>query len=311
MDLRLPRDATRLGRIWPDQSVDGRGLRDFFELLPFAVNLFDPDGTSVFVNQAWTRMFDQVSAGCGYLLDPKKVVGSYNILSDRTVSPSRLAGWMEAFSGRTVTFPSVGQPVALIRQNHRLDGLDVVSLSQDVTAFPVFDQSEGLAYVAAIMITRQAVRGRAEIARAIAYLEANWREPFNAAAAADAAGFSTRHFAREFRKYVGLSPHEYQLRYRMARLRETLCDPALSVSQAFAACGMDYSGWLARLFRERTGLTPSEFRRQAFASPAISARPVKPALAKSAKAVRTNQTGQARATDPPGASAVSISDAAR
>ncbi|MDR1431116.1 MAG: helix-turn-helix transcriptional regulator [Propionibacteriaceae bacterium] len=186
------------------------------------------------------------------------------MLTDPTViDGGRLGGWLDAFTGRSVQFPAVAQPIKQICSRHSLPAVGFVGFYQDITAFPVLRDAHGdVAFVAAVMQTRQVVRGRAEVLRAIEYLESHWLEPFDADATAAAAGFSKRHFAREFKKHIGLTPHEYRLSFRLSRLKDKLRDPGLSITQAFAACGMDYSGWHARLFKEHTGMTPSEFRHQ-------------------------------------------------
>jgi len=44
-------------------------------------------------------------------------------------------------------------------------------------------------------------------------------------------------------------------------LKEKLLDTNLSIAQAFAACNMDYNGHSARVFKEKTGLSPSAYRK--------------------------------------------------
>jgi len=51
------------------------------------------------------------------------------------------------------------------------------------------------------------------------------------------------------------------LNYKISKLKEKLLDTNLSVSQAFAACNMDYNGYYARIFREKTGISPSDYRK--------------------------------------------------
>jgi AraC-like DNA-binding protein len=264
VDVVLQQPERGRPRLPFDGPVNATSLPRFFELLPFPVNLFHGDGTSAFVNTAFVTMLNTAGGNGGSLLLPEKIVGRYNILNDSTmIEGGRLGGWLTAFAGRTVQFPEVAQPIKKIRSNHRLYTVDLVGFYQDITAFPVLEDSNGdVAFVAAVMQTRQVVRGRPEVSRAIEYLRGHWLEPFDAEAAAAAAGFSKRHFAREFKKHMGLTPHEYLLEYRLERLKDKLRDPGLSISQAFAACGMDYSGWHARLFKENVGKTPSEFRRQ-------------------------------------------------
>jgi AraC-like DNA-binding protein len=243
-------------------SVDSLGR--FFGLLPFAVNLFHPDGTSAFVNDAFVNMLRL--DGRDFPIVPEQIVGSYNVLEDPAVVDSgRLPAWLSVFAGSTVHFPNIAQPIDQIRANHRLVGLDTVGFYQDITAFAVSGRSDKVEFVASVMITRRVVRGRPEIARAADYLASHWREPFDAAAAAAIAGFSQTHFAREFKKATGATPRDYHFNCRLEKLKERLGDPALSVTQAFAACGLDYSGRQARAFRERLGVTPSQFRRRQLA----------------------------------------------
>jgi len=48
----------------------------------------------------------------------------------------------------------------------------------------------------------------------------------------------------------------------MEKIKEKLCDVNLTVSEAFAACGVDYHGNVAKLFKKSVGVTPSEYRKQ-------------------------------------------------
>ncbi len=48
----------------------------------------------------------------------------------------------------------------------------------------------------------------------------------------------------------------------MSKLKESLMDANLSVEEAFSACGINYHGYYAGLFRDKTGMTPSEYRRR-------------------------------------------------
>jgi AraC-like DNA-binding protein len=40
-----------------------------------------------------------------------------------------------------------------------------------------------------------------------------------------------------------------------------LLDPNLTIAQAFTACNMDYNGHSARVFKEKTGVSPSVYRK--------------------------------------------------
>lgn len=116
-------------------------------------------------------------------------------------------------------------------------------------------------YVVALLINRRVYRGKNEIERAREYIETNWFNKFDLNEAAKTACLSKAHFSKLFKKHTGVTPLEYYTNYKISKLKEKLRDPNLSITQAFAACNMDYNGYAARLFREKTGLTPSEYRK--------------------------------------------------
>ena len=47
----------------------------------------------------------------------------------------------------------------------------------------------------------------------------------------------------------------------MEKLKEKLMDLKLSIADAFAAYNMNYNGHFTRVFKEKTGLTPSDYRK--------------------------------------------------
>jgi len=59
-----------------------------------------------------------------------------------------------------------------------------------------------------------------------------------------------------------MTPYNFYLSIKIDKIKEKLCDMNLTVSEAFAACGVDYHGNIARLFKKSVGLTPSEYRKK-------------------------------------------------
>ena len=78
---------------------------------------------------------------------------------------------------------------------------------------------------------------------------------------ARAACLSKAHFTKLFKKHTGKSPHEYYIDYKIDKVKEKLLDTNLSIAQAFAACNMDYNGHSARVFKDKTGVSPSAYRK--------------------------------------------------
>jgi AraC-like DNA-binding protein len=64
-----------------------------------------------------------------------------------------------------------------------------------------------------------------------------------------------------FKKNTGITAHEYYINYKISKVKEKLLDTNLSIAEAFAACNMDYNGYYARIFKEKTGVSPSAYRK--------------------------------------------------
>ncbi len=75
-------------------------------------------------------------------------------------------------------------------------------------------------------------------------------------------GLSAYHFCRAFKKSLGLSPIQYLIAQRMDRAAKLLLATELPVAEIAQAVGYEDPAYFARLFRQKTALTPSELRRQ-------------------------------------------------
>jgi len=73
-------------------------------------------------------------------------------------------------------------------------------------------------------------------------------------------GLSLYHFAREFKRSTGMTPHNYLSRKRVERAQEMLARTDLSLSEIAIAVGLFDQSHLARHFRQILGLTPGEYR---------------------------------------------------
>lgn len=229
-------------------------LAKVIDCLPYPVQVYAPDGTSVLVNRA---LLDEY-----HVDDPGVVVGKYNVLKDPSViATGRYNALQRAFRGETVYLYDIRVPIEDITERYGIRDLDIIAAYQDITLFPIFDGQKNVAYVVALLIDRRVYRGKEEIEKAKEYMETHWLEPFDADATAKAACLSRAHFSKLFRKHTGTTPYEYYINYKIHRLREKLLDTNLTVAQAFAACNLDYNGHTARVFREKTGLSPSDYRK--------------------------------------------------
>ena len=79
---------------------------------------------------------------------------------------------------------------------------------------------------------------------------------------ASEAGVSSFHFARLFRKKLGVTPHSYVTRARMRQAAAILVSSDLSIDAVANLCGYSSAGHFAAAFRKQFGDRPAEFRRR-------------------------------------------------
>ncbi|MFA9480366.1 helix-turn-helix transcriptional regulator [Phycisphaerales bacterium AB-hyl4] len=74
-------------------------------------------------------------------------------------------------------------------------------------------------------------------------------------------GYSYEHLCRHFRSTYGISPLSYTQAVRIERARQLLRDTLLNVTEISRQVGFDRPGYFTRLFQQRTGHTPTGYRR--------------------------------------------------
>lgn len=77
------------------------------------------------------------------------------------------------------------------------------------------------------------------------------------------AGYSVDHFSRVFLKVTGVRPQDYLINARIERARQLLLESDFTIGAVAEAVGFRNIFFFSRQFRQRTGQTPSEFRRGA------------------------------------------------
>jgi len=229
-------------------------IAKMIECFPYPIQIYAPDGTSVLVNKAMLAEYNDIS--------PDMIVGKYNIFKDPDViATGQIQTLKRAFRGETVFFPDIRVPLEGIAERYGIQDLDVEAIYQDITLFPILDDEKRVIFVAALLINRRVYRGKDEIEKAKEYIETHWKEGFDLSETAKAAGLSKAHFTKLFKKHTGVTPYEYYINYKICKVKEKLLDANLSVAQAFADCNMNYNGHFARVFKNKTGTSPSAYRK--------------------------------------------------
>lgn len=84
--------------------------------------------------------------------------------------------------------------------------------------------------------------------------------PLTVKEVAAAARLTPNHFTSLFRKHTGQIFTEYLAEQRIARAKQMLGDLTLSIAEIAQRVGYDDAGYFARRFRQKTGVSPREWR---------------------------------------------------
>ncbi|MDR3670416.1 MAG: AraC family transcriptional regulator [Holophaga sp.] len=102
---------------------------------------------------------------------------------------------------------------------------------------------------------------RSKLRRAIAFMAAQFDQPFDLNSLAHAVGMSESHFSRLFKKATGLSPSLYFIRQRVVKAQQLLQETDASIIKIGMTVGYSSPSHFALIFRRETGLSPTDYRR--------------------------------------------------
>jgi transcriptional regulator GlxA family with amidase domain len=100
------------------------------------------------------------------------------------------------------------------------------------------------------------------IRKAAAHLRKNFEEDFSLEQLSGIANMSKFNFARKFKDITGKTPREYFLDIRIMNALEYLNNPNFRVIDVALMCGFKNHSHFSQLFRQRTGMTPKEYRQK-------------------------------------------------
>lgn len=95
-----------------------------------------------------------------------------------------------------------------------------------------------------------------QIARAIAWLKAHFREPFSGRMLADLAGMSVSSFHEHFRRATAMTPLQYQKQLRLQEARSLMLADRLDAAEAGFRVGYDSPSQFSREYRRLFGAPP-------------------------------------------------------
>ena len=94
------------------------------------------------------------------------------------------------------------------------------------------------------------------------WLSSHYREHVNIDELIRYIGYGRSRFFALFRQNTGLSPNEWLIRYRINKAKELLSDGKQPIAKVASSCGFNDAIFFARIFRNRLGISPSDYRRQ-------------------------------------------------
>lgn len=99
------------------------------------------------------------------------------------------------------------------------------------------------------------------VAKALGFIERNFRDEITADTLAHAAAMSKRNFYRLFRQAVGLTPNTHLKQVRLTRASELLRLSEATITEICYDCGFTDSNFFSREFRRTHGMSPTIYRR--------------------------------------------------
>lgn len=237
------------------QKVISDCMMRLFESFPYPIQIFTRDGTARLINNAALEMMGIKSR--------ESHIGRYNVFEDPIVSKLGVTDQIrQVLTGETVYLTDFTVSYEDMIRYYDVRERNLKLINSDITCFPLADKNGRVEYFAAVFIFKNVYTDKEEIGLGKEYIKTHWKEPFDADKIAKAAHLSKSHFIKLFKIHTGITPYEYYINYKISKLKEMLLDTNLTISQAFAACNINYNGNSARLFREKVGLSPSEYRKK-------------------------------------------------
>jgi len=225
-----------------------------FEMLPTPIQVFTPEGLCIFANRAGLELHR--------IPDASLIVGKYNYNDDPVMKGILGQDVYDRVSrGDTVFFPDFISPIQDLIDRGIIIEKPWEAAKMDLFFLPVWE-GETFKYTFLIYTVKNTYQGRTDIVKAQQYMDEHWRDEFNIDKIAQAASLSKRHFQRIFKEVTCTTPFEYYQKVKIGKIQEKLLEGNLSIEQAFDACGVDSHGAYLILFKEKTGLSPSEYRKK-------------------------------------------------
>lgn len=100
------------------------------------------------------------------------------------------------------------------------------------------------------------------VSRAVRFIEERYTEPLSLQQVASQVHLNAAYFSHLFKKETGRSFVQFLIELRMEKAKKLLANTDMNVTEISGAVGYDLPNYFAKLFRQFTGLSPKEYRKQ-------------------------------------------------
>jgi AraC family transcriptional regulator len=164
---------------------------------------------------------------------------------------------IEKYSGSDPVISSVGMALLAELESEGLSGRLYAESLANILAVHVLRN-----YTAANIEPRPLTGGLSgrKLRTVTSYMAENYTRDLRLEELARIAGISTFHFAREFKRVTGTSPHQYLINLRIQRAKALLTETKMPLVEVGLRSGFSHQSHFTRLFRRFTGATPQSYR---------------------------------------------------
>lgn len=102
------------------------------------------------------------------------------------------------------------------------------------------------------------------VSQAKGFMEQHYAEGITLEEIAKSVNLSSIYFHNLFTNAVGMSPHRWLTQLRIAQSKKLLWNSHIPISDIAEQCGFGCQQYFSRVFKKETGMTPGQYRREAY-----------------------------------------------
>jgi AraC-like DNA-binding protein len=99
------------------------------------------------------------------------------------------------------------------------------------------------------------------IKKAIEYITDNYQNRLSLFDIANETHYSPYHFLRLFKQHTGKTPFGFLLDLKIEKAKDMLRKTNCTISQICDICGFSSLSYFSRVFREKTGMSPTQYKK--------------------------------------------------